>query len=322
MTEIPEHLLKRSRDRRAALGLGGDAGAAAGSRAGGRRPAATPATTASAAATPAAAAPPGRSVARRRPRRRPHRHPSPIRPTWSAAKTRNKIPFWAMAALGADAALGVHVRALAHHAAARPPARSASAPRCSAPAAPAATAPTARAARAVRSPRARSLKTFPHIEDQLRFVYFGTEQYNLANVAIYGNPDREGGPHHRLVRRRDAGMGQLAGGAPDRRRDPRRRLPRALRRSAAPTPQHRLAAEFDDWCADERRSSPAWRAARPGRPRRRRHRRRHRQPMPITTSAPPAHGDLTVGVSPGRGDRHDSTSHRSRSATTADPATR
>jgi hypothetical protein len=39
------------------------------------------------------------------------------------------------------------------------------------------------------------LKTFPHIEDQLRFVYFGTEQYNLAGVTSYGNPDREGGPH-------------------------------------------------------------------------------------------------------------------------------
>jgi hypothetical protein len=39
------------------------------------------------------------------------------------------------------------------------------------------------------------LKTFPHIEDQLRFVYFGTAEYNQAGVAIYGNPDREGGPH-------------------------------------------------------------------------------------------------------------------------------
>ena len=37
--------------------------------------------------------------------------------------------------------------------------------------------------------------TFPHIEDQLRFVYFGTDQYNLAGVTQYGNPDREGGAH-------------------------------------------------------------------------------------------------------------------------------
>ena len=38
-------------------------------------------------------------------------------------------------------------------------------------------------------------ETFPHIEDQLRFVYFGTEQYNLAGVTGYGDPDREGGAH-------------------------------------------------------------------------------------------------------------------------------
>ncbi len=38
-------------------------------------------------------------------------------------------------------------------------------------------------------------KTFPHIEDQLRFVYFGTEGYNSAGVSIYGDPNREGGAH-------------------------------------------------------------------------------------------------------------------------------
>jgi hypothetical protein len=39
------------------------------------------------------------------------------------------------------------------------------------------------------------LQTFPHIEDQLRFVYFGTANYNTEGVEIYGNPDREGGAH-------------------------------------------------------------------------------------------------------------------------------
>ena len=29
----------------------------------------------------------------------------------------------------------------------------------------------------------------------MRFVYFGTAEYNIAGVPIYGNPDREGGPH-------------------------------------------------------------------------------------------------------------------------------
>ena len=39
------------------------------------------------------------------------------------------------------------------------------------------------------------LATFPNIEDQLRFVYWGTGEYNLAAVDLPGNPDREGGPH-------------------------------------------------------------------------------------------------------------------------------
>ena len=38
-------------------------------------------------------------------------------------------------------------------------------------------------------------KTFPHIEDQLRFVYFGTEAYNVAGVTNYGDPNREDGAH-------------------------------------------------------------------------------------------------------------------------------
>ena len=39
------------------------------------------------------------------------------------------------------------------------------------------------------------LQTFPRIEDMIRYVYFGTEEYNAAGVDIYGNPDRPGGPH-------------------------------------------------------------------------------------------------------------------------------
>lgn len=39
------------------------------------------------------------------------------------------------------------------------------------------------------------LLTFPHIEDHLRFVYFGTQEYQLAGVDIYGSPDRPEGAH-------------------------------------------------------------------------------------------------------------------------------
>lgn len=39
------------------------------------------------------------------------------------------------------------------------------------------------------------LETFPNIEDQIRYVYYGTEQYNIADVDVYGNPERPGGAH-------------------------------------------------------------------------------------------------------------------------------
>lgn len=39
------------------------------------------------------------------------------------------------------------------------------------------------------------LATFPNIEDQLRFVYWGTSGYNSDGIGIYGDPEREGGPH-------------------------------------------------------------------------------------------------------------------------------
>ncbi|MFM8947146.1 MAG: hypothetical protein ACKOJC_10650, partial [Actinomycetota bacterium] len=39
------------------------------------------------------------------------------------------------------------------------------------------------------------LKTFPHIEDMLNWVYAGTEAFSAAGVPSYGNPDREGGAH-------------------------------------------------------------------------------------------------------------------------------
>ena len=61
MTEIPEHLLKRSRDRRAALGLGGGEAAPAAEGASEPAPAATPATT----GATAAAAPPSGPVGRK-----------------------------------------------------------------------------------------------------------------------------------------------------------------------------------------------------------------------------------------------------------------
>lgn len=92
MTEIPEHLLKRSKERRSAMGLpGGEAEAA---------PAGTPA----AAATPAVVgggAPPAKPPAKAAPARAAAPPPKPLPDYVVAAKTRRRIPFWAMPVLAA-----------------------------------------------------------------------------------------------------------------------------------------------------------------------------------------------------------------------------
>jgi mono/diheme cytochrome c family protein len=102
LTEIPEHLLKRSRERRAALGLGGDAPADAPAESAGT-PAATPA--------PAAATPAPRPAA---PVEEPKPEPPKPDPYYiQAAKRRRKVPFWAMPVLVAMPLWGyVFVRTL------------------------------------------------------------------------------------------------------------------------------------------------------------------------------------------------------------------
>ena len=97
MTEIPEHLLQRSRERRAALGLGGDApasgsGGEAASAPAPAAAAATPATTGggsppSTPSTPAVPAAP--------------EPPKPVPAHVQAAQRRRRIPLWAMPVLAA-----------------------------------------------------------------------------------------------------------------------------------------------------------------------------------------------------------------------------
>ncbi len=102
MTEIPEHLLKRSRERRAAMGRGDDAPeGSTGDAAASASPvpaaaAATPAPAPAAAVEPAAPEPP---------------KPEPA--YIQAAKRRKRIPYWAMTALAALPLWGyVYVRTL------------------------------------------------------------------------------------------------------------------------------------------------------------------------------------------------------------------
>ncbi|MDP1819822.1 MAG: cytochrome c [Acidimicrobiales bacterium] len=86
MTEIPEHLLKRSKERRAAIG-GDDAPAAEAT------PGEAVEATATPAAAPAAAAPAAPAVPE------PAPAPEPVRPEVAAALSRRKIPYWAMPVL-------------------------------------------------------------------------------------------------------------------------------------------------------------------------------------------------------------------------------
>ena len=195
VTEIPEHLLKRSRERRAALGLGGDDSAASGestaSDSGAAPAASAPATTT--AAAPAAAAPTG-PAARKAAVAAAAPPPKPDSPVVTAYKRRAKIPLWAMAALSLMPIwIFMYVRSLT-----APPVV-ASGPmgegaevygNCS--------SCHGGSGEGVGSAPAfhdgEVNLTFPNIEDQVRWVYFGTEGYNNEGItASYGDPDREGG---------------------------------------------------------------------------------------------------------------------------------
>jgi mono/diheme cytochrome c family protein len=192
VTEIPEHLLKRSRERRSAIGKGDDAGASD------ETTSSTPATTAStapattaAAAAPAATGPAPRTAAPA-PAAPPPPKPDPV--YVEAAKKRKKIPFWAMATLSLMPVWAfMYVRAVTE------PPEVVEGPlgmgaevygNC-------ASCHGAAGGGGVGYPfEGQSvLQTFPHIEDQIRYVYYGTEGYNAAGVDVYGNPDRPGGPH-------------------------------------------------------------------------------------------------------------------------------
>jgi mono/diheme cytochrome c family protein len=192
VTEIPEHLLKRSRERRSAIGQGGDAAAAdaPADAAGANAPATTPATTTPAVA-PAASGPPARTPAPA-PAAPPPPKPEPV--YVQAAKQRRKIPFWAMATLSLMPLWGfMYVRAVTE------PAEVVEGPLGVGAEIYSSCASCHGAGGGGGVGYAFSggtvLETFPHIEDQIRYVHYGTEGYNAAGVDIYGNPDREGGPH-------------------------------------------------------------------------------------------------------------------------------
>lgn len=183
MTEIPEHLLKRSKERRQALGLSEGEGDAA--------PAASPAP---AAAAPAAAAP-AAPAAPRTPAAPVVKAPEPDLPVVAAAKSRRRIPFWAMATLsllpiwafmyvlsvteGEETVAGpLGVGAEVYSSA------------C-------ASCHLANGQGGAGRPlwQGAVLATFPRIEDMLNLVYTGSQAYASAGLESFGDPNREGGAH-------------------------------------------------------------------------------------------------------------------------------
>jgi mono/diheme cytochrome c family protein len=176
VTEIPEHLLKRSRERRASLG-GDDAPADASAPAAADAPgtAVAPAAAAKAAA-PAKVAPVGPPPAK----------PDP--PSVVAYKKRKKIPVWAMMTLSILPLWGfMYVRALTPgpvvvHGPLGDGAK-VFAGVC-------ATCHGADGSGGVGRPlnNGAVLKTFPHIEDQLNLVYTGSQAYAIAGLKAYGDP--------------------------------------------------------------------------------------------------------------------------------------
>ena len=181
MTEIPEHLLKRSQERR---GAAGDTPGAAVAKTESTAPASAGASVepAGKALRTEAAAPVG---------------PPPVQPdspVVAAYKARKKIPVWAMMTLSILPVWAfMYVRALQ-------------------PTTVAATGPLGEGATVYNQCASchgssgeggvgysfqnnSVLVTFPHIEDQLRWVKLGSEAYIAAGVEIAGDPNRAGGAH-------------------------------------------------------------------------------------------------------------------------------
>ncbi len=181
MTEIPEHLLKRSQAAKSKA-----TGEAAPAESAPAAAAATPAKTeapvpakAAKAATPAAA---------------PTVKPDP--PYVAAAKSRKKIPFWAMVALSILPLWAfMYVRALTPGSAEAATPLSKGAELYTAKACSGCHGAAGEGGVGYAFANGEVLKTFPHIEDQLRWVYNGTSAYQTAGVAVYGDPNRDGGAH-------------------------------------------------------------------------------------------------------------------------------
>jgi mono/diheme cytochrome c family protein len=247
VTEIPEHLLKRSKAARAQA-----EGAPAAPEAAATPGTAAATTSATTPAVPAAAAPPAAPAG--------PPPPKPDIPVVAAAKARKKIPFWAFATLSTLPLWAfMYVRALTP-----------AAERIAGPLGDGATEFTGGCASCHGSKgeggvgyqfsQGEVLKTFPRIEDQLRWVYAGTDAYVTAGVDIYGDPKRAGGPHVARAKGTMPQQGEkYGGGLTDAQILAVVCHERFTLGGADPLGANET--EFTNWCAED---SPAWTALEDG----------------------------------------------------------
>jgi mono/diheme cytochrome c family protein len=184
LTEVPDHLLARSKQRRSALGLGGDGGgdeAAA--------PAAEPSTepsTAVAKATPTAPA----KAAAATPATATPEAPEPLPPYIEAAQRRKRIPVWAMPVVLFLPLWGIfYAQTLSE-----PPSKEKTELELGAEVYAAKCASCHGGNGGGGVGRALSngevVKTFPTVDQQMEFIKVGTDGFSGVG---YGDPAREGG---------------------------------------------------------------------------------------------------------------------------------
>jgi mono/diheme cytochrome c family protein len=183
LTEIPEHLLKRSKERRAALGLpGGEGGSDAGSGSGdgGDAPKAEVAK-----AAPA----PAPVKAETKPPPPPKPKPAYIQ----AAESRKRIPYWAMPVIAL-----LPVWAFVYAEGISPPPNTDeglaigeevynSCQGCH--------LPTGAGGTGAKLSEGEVLATFPDPVAMMEWIHLGAKDWVGGTSGPYGKPDREGGPH-------------------------------------------------------------------------------------------------------------------------------
>lgn len=183
MTEIPEHLLKRSKERRAALGLPGGEGGDDGGE-----PAASSGDDAAAAALPAKA-PPAPVV-----EEAPPPPPKPKPPYIKASERRKRIPYWAMPVIAL-----LPVWALLYTNSVKTPevedeavtvgmAVYSSCAGCH--------GANGEGGVGAQLNEGEVLLTYPDPVAMMEWIYLGAEEWTgTSGDAPYGDPERPGGPH-------------------------------------------------------------------------------------------------------------------------------